>query len=101
VDLATEEAMRHFTLALALGMALLPAAPGHAQWRYTDAKGTSKVSQYKLHVPSGSRDEAVWIGPIGLGKPGLSEAQRQARQREDAYRRIGEAQLRRLPASAR
>jgi hypothetical protein len=49
-----------------------------------------------VDVPKVHRDEAVWIGPVGIGKPGLSEAQRQARQREDAYRRLGEAQQQRL-----
>jgi hypothetical protein len=89
--------MRQIGLALALGAGLLLAgAPAHAQWRYMDTKGTSRVSQYKVDVPKVHRDEAVWIGPVGIGKPGLSEAQRQARQREDAYRRLGEAQQQRL-----
>lgn len=89
--------MRHLALCLGLGTALLVAAPpAHAQWRYTDAAGATKVAQYKLYVPTGSRDAAVWIGPTGTGKPGLSEAQREAKRREEAYRRIGEAQLRRL-----
>ena len=61
-----------------------------AQYRYTDDKGKSKVTQYKIAVPAAHRDAAVWIGPTGIGKPGLSEAQRQARQRDNAYRRIGE-----------
>ncbi len=55
--------------------------------------GVSKVTQYKLDVPAPYRDAAVWIGPIGIGKPALSE-QRQVKQREDAYRRIGEAHAR-------
>ena len=58
--------------------------------------GATRVVQYRLYVPTDYRDAAVWIGPTGVGRPGLSEAQRQARQREEAYRRIGEAQLRRL-----
>lgn len=89
-------------LAFALGTGLLLAvAPAHAQWQYRDAKGTSRVSQYKLDVPRGHRDEAVWIGPVGIGKPALSEAQRQARQREAAYRRLGEEQQRRLAPATR
>jgi hypothetical protein len=86
-------------LVLAVGIAtasVVGPGPAHAQWQYTDASGATKVEQYKLYVPAGYRDAAVWIGPIGIGRPGLSEAQRQARQREEAYRRIGEAQLRRL-----
>jgi hypothetical protein len=95
--------MSRLALFLGLGAALLLAPrPGHAQWQYTDGTGTTKVSQYKLYVPAGSRDAAVWIGPTGIGKPGLSEAQREAKRREEAYRSIGEAQLRRLgtPCSA-
>jgi hypothetical protein len=86
----------------ALGIAtvlVLGTGPAHAQWQYTDARGATKVAQYKLYVPADYRDAAVWIGPIGIGRPGLSEAQRQAKQREEAYRRIGEAQLRRLGSS--
>jgi len=52
-----------------------------AQYRYIDDKGASKVAQYKLDVPAPYRDSAVWIGPTGVGKPALSEEQRQIRQR--------------------
>jgi hypothetical protein len=71
-----------------------------AQYRYTDDKGASKVAQYKLDVPARYRDSAVWIGPIGVGKPALSEEQRQIRQRwgtpairsaDDAARKAEEA----------
>ena len=73
------------------GGILLLGAPADAQYRYVDDKGQSKVTQYMLHVPVAHRDAAVWIGPTGIGKPGLSEGQRQAKQRESAYRRIGES----------
>ena len=69
----------------------LVAGPAGAQYRYTDDKGVSKITQYKLHVPAPYRDAAVWIGPTGVGRPGLSEDQRQWKRREDAYRRIGKA----------
>ena len=59
--------------------------------------GVSKVTQYKLDVPAPYRDAAVWIGPTGIGKPALSEEQRQVRQRDAAYRRIGEAYFRLAP----
>ena len=71
-----------------------------AQYRYTDDKGASKVAQYKLDVPARYRDSAVWIGPTGVGKPALSEEQRQIRQRwgtpairsaDDAARKAEEA----------
>lgn len=65
-----------------------------AQYRYTNDKGVSKVTQYKLDVPAPYRDAAVWIGPTGIGKPALSEEQRQVKQRDRAYRRIGEAHAR-------
>lgn len=85
-------------IALGLGAAiLLHTGPVDAQYRYTDDKGVSKVTQYKLHVPAPYRDAAVWIGPTGIGKPALSEEQRQTKQREDAYRRIGDAHARHVP----
>ncbi|HSB43327.1 MAG TPA: hypothetical protein VLK28_15925 [Methylomirabilota bacterium] len=88
---------RRLGLALGIATALgLGPGPAQAQWQYTDGGGATKVVQYKLYVPPDYRDAAVWIGPTGIGRPGLSEAQRQARQREEAYRRMGEAQLRRL-----
>ena len=93
--------MRQLALVIGLGAGLLLAEPGHAQWRFTDAAGATRVAQYKLYVPVGSRDAAIWIGPTGIGKPGLSAAQRDAKRREEVYRSIGEAQLRRLGASGR
>jgi hypothetical protein len=88
---------RRLVLALGIATALgLGPGPAQAQWQYTDGGGATKVVQYKLYVPADHRDAAVWIGPTGIGRPGLSEGQRQARQREEAYRRMGEAHLRRL-----
>lgn len=72
---------------LALGLVLL-AGHSDAQWRYTDDTGASKVTQYKLDVPAPYRDGAEWIGPIGIGKPGLSADQIRAARRWDAVRRI-------------
>jgi hypothetical protein len=84
-----------FVIAVALSAGLvLVAGQVDAQYRYTNDKGISKVTQYKLDVPAPFRDAAVWIGPTGIGKPALSEEQRQVKQREDAYRRIGEAHAR-------
>jgi hypothetical protein len=84
-----------FTVAAGLGAGiLLVAGQVHAQYRFTDDKGVSKVTQYKLDVPAQYRDGAVWIGPTGIGKPALSEEQRQTKQRDDAYRRIGEGTAR-------
>jgi hypothetical protein len=85
-----------FAVGVALGAGIvLVAGPADAQYRYTDDKGVSRVSQYKLDVPPRHRDGAVWIGPTGIGKPALSEDQRRAKQRDDAYRRIGDAASRR------
>jgi hypothetical protein len=83
---------RRVAVAIGLGAGILLGA-GHveAQYRYTDAGGASKVTQYKLDVPTAYRDVAVWIGPTGVGKPALSEAARQTKQRDDAYRRIWNA----------
>ncbi len=87
-----------FAVALGLGAGiLLVAGRVDAQYRYTDAAGASKVVQYKLDVPTAYRDAAVWIGPTGIGKPGLSEEARQTKQREDAYRRLGDANARLEP----
>lgn len=83
--------MRRVALAAVVGVGvLLVGEHADAQYRYTDDRGNSKVAQYKLDVPAAHRDTAVWIGPTGIGKPGLSEAQRQAKQRDNAYRRLGE-----------
>ena len=71
-----------FVLVIGLGAAVMVVgAPVDAQYRYVDDKGASKVAQYKLDVPAPYRDSAVWIGPTGVGKPALSEEQRQIRQR--------------------
>ncbi|HUM14509.1 MAG TPA: hypothetical protein VL086_02375 [Candidatus Nitrosotalea sp.] len=78
---------------------VLVAGQAHAQYRYTDDKGVSRVTQYKLDVPARHRDAAVWVGPTGVGKPALSEEQRETKRRWDAYRRIGESSLK--PASFR
>jgi len=81
-----------FVIAVALSAGIvLVAGRVDAQYRYTDDKGVSKITQYQLHVPAPYRDAAVWIGPTGVGHPGLSEEQRQWKRREDAYRRIGMA----------
>jgi hypothetical protein len=82
--------MRRVVIAVALSAGLvLAAGQVEAQYRYTDDKGVSKTTQYKLDVPSPYRESAVWIGPTGVGKPGLSEEQRQINQRWDIYHRIG------------
>jgi hypothetical protein len=78
-------------LAMAVGLSaglLLLAGQADAQWRYTDDKGASRVTQYKLDVPTPYRDAAEWIGPVGIGKPGLSEDQIRAAQRWDAIQRL-------------
>lgn len=91
--------MRRFVIAVGLGSGLLLAAGEvHAQYQYTDAKGVTKVTQYKLDVPVSYRDSAVWIGPTGIGKPSLSDEQRRSKQREDEYRRIGESNARLTPS---
>jgi hypothetical protein len=83
-----------FAVAMGLGAGiLLVAGQVDAQYQYTDAKGVSKVVQYKLDVPATYRDAAVWIGPTGIGKPALSEAARQTKQREDTYRGTTAQQL--------
>lgn len=82
-------------LAMAVGFGagvLLLAGQADAQWRYTDDKGTSRVTQYKLDVPAPHRDAAEWIGPVGIGKPALSADQILAAQRWEAIERIGAAE---------
>jgi hypothetical protein len=87
-----------FVIAMVLGAGImLVAGQVDAQYRYTNDKGVSKVTQYKLDVPAPYRDAAVWIGPTGIGKPALSEEQRQVRQRDAVYRRLGEAYARLVP----
>ena len=67
----------------------LVAGPASAQYRYTDDKGVTRTTQYKLDVPARHRDAAVWIGATGVGIPALSEEARKTKQRDDAIRRIG------------
>jgi hypothetical protein len=87
--------MRAFMLGIGLGAALwLFAEPANAQWKYADDTGVTKVTQYKLNMPERYRDSAVWVGPIGVGRPGLSEEARQAKRRADEYTRIGQSQTR-------
>src|SRR5438309_1207757 len=99
--------MERLAMATALGLGLLlSAGAADAQWRYTDDKGVSRVTQYKIDVPEPSRDAAEWIGPVGIGKPALSAEQVRAAQISDAFRRIGTAeaglvQFRNMPAPAR
>jgi hypothetical protein len=99
--------MKRLAMVAALGLGLLlSAGAADAQWRYTDDKGVSRVTQYKIDVPEPSRDAAEWIGPVGIGKPALSVEQLRAAQLSDAYRRIGSAeaglvQFRNMPAAAR
>jgi len=81
--------MARFGMAVALGAGLLLlTGTADAQWRYTDDKGVSHVTQYRLHVPSPHRDAAEWIGPVGIGKPALSEDQIRRAQHSEAVRRI-------------
>ena len=90
--------MRQLAIAVGLGaVLLLLAGQADAQYRYTDDKGVSKTTQYKLDVPAPYRDAAVWVGPTGIGKPALSEEARQTKLRDDAYRRIGEANAALIP----
>ncbi len=57
--------MKRFAMAATLGTGLLLSAwQVDAQWRHTDDRGTSKVTQYKIDVPAPYRDTAEWIGPI-------------------------------------
>ena len=90
--------MRLLVLTLGLGASLLLlCGQAAAQYRYTDATGVTKTTQYKVDIPTVHRDAAVWIGPTGIGKPALSEEARQTKRREDEYRRIGEASSRLVP----
>lgn len=84
--------MRSLVLIFGLGATLLLfSGQASAQYQYTDARGITKTAQYKLDIPESYRDTAVWVGPTGIGKPGLSEEARRTKQRDDAYRRLGEA----------
>jgi len=85
--------MQRFAMTVGLGVGLLLlAGQADAQWRYTDDKGATRVTQYKLHVPPPYRDAAEWIGPIGIGKPALSEDRILAEQHWNAIRRIIDAE---------
>ena len=70
-------------LVIVLGLGAVVATPVAAQYRYTNDKGVTKEAQYKLDVPEPYRDAAVWVGPTGVGKPGLSEEQRKIKERWD------------------
>src|ERR1700730_17880770 len=70
-------------LVIALGLGAVVAVPAAAQYRYTNEKGLTRGAQYKLDVPDPYRDAAVWVGPTGVGKPGLSEEQRKIKERWD------------------
>jgi hypothetical protein len=84
--------MNRFAMAVGLGAGLLLlAGQADAQWRYTDDKG-AKVTQYKLDIPTPYRDAAEWIGPVGIGKPGLSAEQIAAAQRWEATQRLAAAE---------
>jgi hypothetical protein len=84
--------MKRLAVAIGLSIGLLFfAGPGAAQYRYTDDKGVSKVTQYKLDVPAPYRDGAVWIGATGTGRPALSDEQKQVEMKMDAQRRIDDA----------
>jgi hypothetical protein len=77
-----------------------------SQWRYTDDKGASRVTQYTIDVPEPHRDAAEWIGPVGIGKPALSADQIRQAQVAEAIRRIvtaeaGLVQFRNMPAPAK
>lgn len=99
--------MERFVMSVTVGLGLfLVAGQADAQWRYTDDKGASKVTQYKIDVPEPYRDAAEWIGPVGIGKPALSANQIREAQLADAIRRIvtaeaGLVQFRNVPAPAR
>ena len=71
------------------------------RWRYTDGKGVTRVTQYRINVPADHRDAAEWIGPVGVGKPALSAEQIRVAQHWEALRRIvaAEAALLRYMAS--
>jgi hypothetical protein len=98
MTMSDPNAMRYLAGAIGLGACLLLlAGQADAQYRYTDDKGVSKVTQYKLDVPAPHRDGAVWVGPTGVGKPALSEGARETKRRDDALRRIGEAEAQLVP----
>ena len=78
-------------LAMAVGLGaglLLLVGQADAQWRYTDDKGVSRVTQYKIDVPAPQRDAAEWVGPVGIGKPAVSEEQLRAARHWEAVQRL-------------
>jgi hypothetical protein len=85
--------MKRFAVTVGLGAGLLLLS-GHAdaQWRYTDDKGVTRVTQYKIDIPAANRDGAEWIGPVGIGKPALSEDQIRQAQRWEAIQRLVNAE---------
>lgn len=94
--------VRPVVLMLVTAATLSVTLPAEAQYQYTDDKGVTKTTQYKLDIPTTYRDAAEWVGPTGIGKPGLSEEARRTKLRDDAYRRLGAAneQLRSYGGSA-
>jgi hypothetical protein len=85
--------MKRFAMTVGLGAGLLLLG-GHAdaQWRYTDERGVTRVTQYKIDIPTALRDAAEWIGPVGVGNPALSEDQVKQAQRWEAIRRLVNAE---------
>jgi len=78
--------------ALLVGVGLLLAVnEAEAQYRYTDDKGVTKTTQYKLDVPVAYRDDAVWIGQRGVGLPGLSAEMKRRAALDEANRRVNQA----------
>src|SRR5258705_1955832 len=83
-----EISMTRFAMAVGLGAGLLLlAGQADAQWRYTDDKGASKGTPYRIDVPAPHRDAAEWIGPVRIGKPALSEEQLRAARHSEALPR--------------
>src|SRR5258707_1231353 len=59
--------MERLAMAVALGLGLLlSAGQADAQWRYTDDKGASRVTQYKIDVPDPLGRVAVGLGHVDL-----------------------------------
>lgn len=85
--------MKRFAMTIGLGAGLLLLA-GHsdAQCRYTDDRGVTRVTQYKIDIPTTHRDAAEWIGPVGIGKPALSEEQIRQARRWEAIERLVSAE---------
>ena len=85
--------MKRFAMTIGLGAGLLLlAGHAHAQWRYTDDRGVTRVTQYKIDIPTTYRDAAEWIGPVGIGKPALSEEQIRQARRWEAIERLVNAE---------